>query len=114
MVTRTYVPEAGDIVWLEFDPQAGHEQAGHRPALVLSPAAYNAKKGLMVCCPLSTQIKGYPFEVQTLIDGKPGVVLSDQVKSLDWRVRQAKKKDAVPGEVLQDVRAKIKALLQIG
>jgi mRNA interferase MazF len=81
--------------------------------LVLSPAAYNAKKGLMVCCPLSTQIKGYPFEVQTLTDGKPGVVLSDQVKSLDWRVRQAKKKGAVPEEVLQDVRAKIKALLQI-
>jgi mRNA interferase MazF len=104
----------GDIVWLEFDPQAGHEQPGHRPALVLSPAAYNAKKGLMVCCPLSTQIKGYPFEVQTLTDGKPGVVLSDQVKSLDWRVRQAKKKGAVPEEVLQDVRAKIKALLQIG
>jgi mRNA interferase MazF len=68
----------------------------------------------MVCCPLSTQIKGYPFEVQALIDGKPGVVLSDQVKSLDWRVCQAKKKDAVPEEVLQDVRAKIKALLQIG
>ena len=113
MVTRAYVPEAGDIVWLEFDPQAGHEQAGHRPALVLSPAAYNAKKGLMVCCPLSTQIKGYPFEVQTLIGGKPGVVLSDQVKSLDWRVRLAKKKGAVPEEVLQDVRAKIKALLQI-
>jgi mRNA interferase MazF len=100
MVTRTYVPEAGDIVWLEFAPQAGHEQAGHRPALVLSPAAYNTKKGLMVCCPLSTQIKGYPFEVQTLINGKPGVVLSDQVKSLDWRIRQAKKKGAVPEEVL--------------
>ena len=114
MVTRAYVPEAGDIVWLEFDPQAGHEQAGHRPALVLSPAAYNAKKGWMVCCLLSTQIKGYPFEVQTLIGDKTGVVLSDRVKSLDWRVRQVKKKGAVPEEVLQDVRAKIKALLQIG
>jgi mRNA interferase MazF len=113
MVTKAYVPDAGDIVWLEFDPQAGHEQAGHRPALVLSPAAYNAKKGLMVCCPLSTQIKGYPFEVQTQISEKPGVVLSDQVKSLDWRVRKAKKKGAVSEEVLQEVRAKIKALLQI-
>ena len=98
MVTRAYVPEAGDIVWLEFDPQAGHEQAGHRPALVLSPAAYNAKKGLMVCCPLSTQIKGYPFEVQTLTDGKPGVVLSDQVKSLDWRARKAKFKSKITGK----------------
>ena len=114
MATRAYVPEAGDIIWLEFDPQAGHEQSGHRPALVLSPATYNGKKGLMVCCPLSTQIKGYPFEVQTLIGGKPGVVLSDQVKSLDWRVRQAKKKGVVTEEVLHDVRAKIKALLQIG
>ena len=114
MVTRAYVPEAGDIVWLEFDPQAGHEQAGHRPALVLSPAAYNGKKGLMVCCPLSSQLKAYPFEVQTLVGGKQGVVLSNQVKSLDWRVRQAKKKGAVTDEVLEDVRAKIKALMQIG
>ena len=113
MGTRPYVPEAGDIVWLEFDPQAGHEQAGHRPALVLSPAAYNVKKGLMVCCPLSTKVKGYPFEVLTQVDGQEGVVLSDQVKSLDWRVRKAKKKGTVAEEVLQDVRAKIKALLGI-
>lgn len=113
MGTRPYVPEAGDIVWLEFDPQMGHEQAGHRPALVLSPAAYNVKKGLMVCCPLSTKVKGYPFEVLTKVDGQEGVALSDQVKSLDWRVRKAKKKGTVPEEVLQDVRAKIKALLGI-
>lgn len=113
MAGHSYVPEAGDVVWLEFDPQAGHEQAGHRPALVLSPSAYNVKKGLMVCCPLSTRIKGYPFEVLTDVDGQPGVVLSDQVKSLDWRVRKAKKKGAVPEAVLQDVRAKLKALLQI-
>ena len=113
MAARGYVPEAGDIVWLQFDPQAGHEQAGHRPALVLSPALYNAKKGLMVCCPLSTKVKGYPFEVLTQVDAQVGVVLADQVKSLDWRVRKAKKKGAVPDAVLQDVRAKIKALLQI-
>ena len=113
MGTRPYVPEAGDIVWLAFDPQAGHEQAGHRPALVLSPAAYNVKKGLMVCCPLSTKAKGYPFEVLTQVDGQEGVVLSDQVKSLNWRVRKAKKKATVQEEVLQDVRAKIKALLGI-
>lgn len=113
MGTRPYVPEAGDIVWLAFDPQAGHEQAGHRPALVLSPAAYNVKKGLMVCCPLSTKVKGYPFEVLTQVDGLEGVILSDQVKSLDWRVRKAKKKGTVSEAVLQEVRAKIKALLGI-
>ena len=108
-----YVPEAADIVWLEFDPQAGHEQKGHRPALVLSPAAYNGKAGLMVCCPLSTQIKGYPFEVLTQVDGKDSVVLSDQVKSLDWRIRKAKKKGSVSEAVMRETRAKIKALLAI-
>jgi mRNA interferase MazF len=107
------VPEAGDIVWLQFDPQAGHEQAGHRPALVLSPAAYNVKKGLMFCCPLTTKVKGYPFEVLMDMDGQDGAVLADQVKSLDWRIRKAKRKGAVPDEVLTEVRAKIKALLQI-
>ena len=97
-----YVPEAGDIVRLNFTPQAGHEQAGHRPALVLSPASYNDKTSLLICCPLTTQIKNYPFEV--LIAGTPeNVVLADQVKSLDWRVRKA----AVPFEELADVRAKI-------
>lgn len=108
-----YVPESGDIVWLEFDPQAGHEQKGHRPALVLSPAAYNAKSGLMLCCPLSTQIKGYPFEVLTQVDGKDGVVLADQVKSLDWRVRRAKKKGTVSEAVMRETRAKIQALLRL-
>jgi mRNA interferase MazF len=108
-----YVPEAADIVWLELDPQAGHEQKGHRPALVLSPAAYNGKAGLMVCCPLSTQIKGYPFEVLTQVDGKDSVVLSDQVKSLDWRIRKAKKKGSVSEAVMRETRAKIKALLAI-
>ena len=105
-----YVPEAGDIVWLEFDPQAGHEQAGHRPALVLSPAAYNGKRGMMVCCPLSSRIKGYSFEV-ALPGGEPSVVLADQVKSLDWVARRARKKDVVPAPVLAEVRAKLKALL---
>ncbi len=110
---RNYVPDTGDIVWLTFDPQAGHEQVGHRPALVLSPALYNGKAGLMVCCPLSTQVKGYPFEVMALVDGRPGVVLSDQVKSLDWKIRRAKKKGTLPGTVVAEVRAKIKALLLI-
>ena len=113
MATRSYVPGAGDVVWLEFDPQAGHEQAGHRPALVVSPASYNAKTGLMVCCPMSTRIKGHPFEVVAEFDGVASAVLSDQVKSLDWKVRKAKKKGAVPAVVMVHVRAKIKALLAI-
>jgi mRNA interferase MazF len=108
-----YVPDAGEVVWLEFDPQAGHEQAGHRPALVISPASYNRKSGLMVCCPLTTQIKGYPFEVVTQVDGVDCAVLSDQVKSLDWKIRRAKKKGVVSAEVMLHVKAKIKALMQI-
>src|ERR1043166_6874686 len=88
-MSRGYVPEAGDIVWLNFTPQAGHEQAGHRPALVLSPRPYNAKTNLMVCCPMTTQIKNYPFEVQIASTMPPSVVLADQIKSLDWRVRKA-------------------------
>ena len=105
-----YVPEAGDIVWLNFTPRAGHEQAGHRPALVLTPASYNDKTSLLICCPLTTQIKNYPFEV--LIAGTPrNVVLADQVKSLDWRARKAVRKGAVSFEELADVRAKIRALI---
>jgi mRNA interferase MazF len=110
---RAYVPDTGDVVWLEFDPQAGHEQAGHRPALVISPAGYNAKAGLMVCCPLSTKIKGHPFEVVAQVGGVDCAVLSDQVKSLDWKVRRAKKKAVISAEVMLHVRAKLKALLQI-
>jgi mRNA interferase MazF len=107
---RRYVPDAGDIVWLNFTPQAGHEQAGHRPALVLSPANYNDKTSLLVCCPLMAQIKNYPFEV--LIGGSPpSVVLADQVKSLDWRSRNARRKGRVTAEQLAEVRAKIWALI---
>jgi len=107
----SYIPKAGDIVWLNFTPQAGHEQAGHRPALVLSPKAYNQKTSLIICCPISTQIKGYPFEV--LISGHPAsVVLSDQVKSLDWRSRKAKRKGTVSPDELAEVRSKIIALIE--
>lgn len=109
-----YIPDAGDIVWLEFDPQAGHEQAGYRPAVVLSPAVYNGKTSLMVCCPLTTKIKGHPFEVLTQVDGVDCAILSDQVKSLDWKVRRAKRKSQVPPDVMRHVRAKLKALLGMG
>ncbi len=113
MVMRVAVPDAGDVVWLEFDPQAGHEQAGHRPALVISPASYNGKTGLMVCCPMTTKVKGHPFEVVTQVDGVDCAVLSDQIMSLDWNVRRAKKKATVSPEVMIHVRAKMKALLMI-
>ena len=105
-----YIPEAGDIVWLQFNPQAGHEQAGHRPALVLSPAKYN-KIGLMLCCPMTTKVKGYPFEV--VIEGsQTSAALADQVKSLDWKVRKAKRKGQVTSSELAEVRAKSTALIQ--
>ncbi len=107
---QRYVPEAGDIVWIEFNPQAGHEQSGHRPAVVLSPSAYSGKVGLMLCCPLTTQIKGYPFEV--VITGNPeSVALADQIKSLDWVVRNAKYKGKVTRGELAAIRAKAAALL---
>lgn len=109
-MVRRYVPDAGDIIWLHFDPQAGHEQAGHRPAVVVSPSSYNGKTSLMLCCPMTTQIKGYPFEV--LIAGdRPSAVLSDQIKSLDWVVRKASYKGKVsPGELAQ-IRGKAAALI---
>lgn len=111
-MSARYVPDAGDIVWLQFDPQAGHEQAGHRPALVLSPAAYNGKRGMMLCCPMTSRIKGYPFEV--VIPGvSPSAVLADQIKSVDWIARRAARKDVAPPGVLAETRAKLKALLGV-
>jgi len=109
-VVRSYVPDAGDIVWLSFDPQAGHEQAGHRPAVVLSPSAYNAKTSLMICCPMTSQIKNYPFEVR-IAGASPSAVLADQVKSLDWRKRGARRKGTISAAELAEVRAKIRALI---
>jgi len=107
---KNYVPEAGDIVWLQFNPNAGHEQGGHRPAVVLSPASYNGRVGLMLCCPMTTQIKEYPFEV--LIHGnRSSVVLADQVKSLDWRARKATFKGKVSAAELSEIRRKTLSLL---
>ena len=109
-MVRSYLPDAGDIVWLSFDPQAGHEQAGHRPAVVLSPSAYNAKTSLMICCPMTSQIKNYPFEVR-IAGASPSAVLADQVKSLDWRKRGARRKGTISAAELAEVRAKIRALI---
>ena len=109
-MARSPAPDAGDIVWLNFTPHAGREQAGHRPALVLSPAAYNDKTSLMICCPMTTRIKSYPFEVPLMGD-RPSVVLADQVKSLDWRERKAVRKGKVSATELAEVRAKIRALI---
>lgn len=107
-----YAPARGDVIWLSFTPQAGHEQAGRRPAVVLSPQSYNQKVGLALCCPITNQIKGYPFEV-LLPDGVgvTGVILADQVKSLDWRVRQAEYIGSLPEEVVNEVLARFGILL---
>jgi mRNA interferase MazF len=111
-VAAHYVPARGDLVWLQFNPQTGHEQAGHRPALVISPSAYNRRIGLLLCCPITSHVKGYPFEV-ILPEGLPvkGAVLSDQLKSLDWRARNAKRIGRVPHEVLAETIAKILTLV---
>ena len=112
MVARSYVPEAGDIVWLTFDPQAGHEQRGRRPALILSPRAYNTKARLAVACPITSHTKGYPFEVALPDDGTvTGVVLSDHVKSLDWSARRVEFAQTAPVDVVTDVREKLRVLL---
>jgi mRNA interferase MazF len=105
-----YIPEAGDVVWLDFDPQSGHEQAGHRPALVISPASYNGRTGLMLCCPLTSQIKGYPFEV-AISGSSRSVALADQIKNLDWRARNAVRKDKASTEELEAVRTRAKILI---
>jgi mRNA interferase MazF len=107
-----YIPDTGHLVWFSFSPQAGREQAGRRPALVLSPSSYNARSGLCVICPVTSQVKEYPFEVP-LPDGLPvsGVVLSDHLKSADWRARSAEYAGLAPAEVLAEVRAKLKPLL---
>jgi mRNA interferase MazF len=109
-----YVPDSGDIVWITFNPQAGHEQAGHRPALVLSPAAYNGKVGLAIMCPITSQIKGYPFEV-VIPDGLEirGAVLSDQVKSLDWKARKAEFSGKLPSSAFNEVVQKLSTLIRL-
>src|SRR3954470_23690902 len=111
-MSRNYVPDRTDAVWITLDPQTGHEQAGRRPALVLSPAPYNGKVGLAILCPITNQIKGYPFEVLVPAGLKiSGAVLSDQAKSVDWRARKAEFICKLPGAVVSDVISKLTPLL---
>jgi len=108
---KGYFPDKGDVVWLQFNPQAGREQAGKRPALVLSPKEYNQKTGLALFCPITSKVKGYPFEVR-LPEGFPveGVILSDQIKNLDWISRSAQFACKIPVEILQEVVLKVGTL----
>ncbi len=107
-----YAPERGDAVWLDFNPQSGHEQAGRRPAIVVSPSSYNRKVGLALFCPITNQAKGYPFEVAIPKNAKvSGVVLSDQLKSLDWQARNVEFIAKLPDSVIEDVLKKLKTLL---
>ena len=112
-MVNDYVPDRGHLVWLDFDPQAGREQAGRRPALVLSPAAYNRRVSLALFCPITSRVKGYPFEV-ALPDGLgvSGVVLADQLRSLDWRRRRADFAGEAPASVVEEVRQKALTLLR--
>jgi len=107
-----YVPTRGDLIWLQFSPQAGHEQTGRRPALVISPTSYNRRVGLALCCPVTSQVKGYPFEVLLPPGlGVEGAILSDQLKSLDWRVRKARRIGSLPADLLQETVGKILVLV---
>ena len=107
----SYFPNRGDIVWLNFTPQAGHEQKGKRPAIIISPLEYNKKTGLAVCCPITSNIKGYPFEVE--VSGKKinGAILSDHLKNLDWKAREIKFIEKAKKHVLEEVVSKISALI---
>ena len=111
-MAKPYVPGRGDIVWLQFTPQAGHEQAGRRPALVLSPRAYNQRVGLALFCPVTSHVKGYPFEVPLPPGGQvEGCILADQIKSLDWRSRRATRISTVPDEIFNETLGRILSLL---
>jgi mRNA interferase MazF len=115
VVRRIYIPDAGDLVWLDFSPQAGREQAGRRPAVILSPATYNERAGLAVACPVTSHAKNYPFEVALPPGGAvTGVVLADHLKSVDWRQRRAESAGRVPEQVMGEVRDRIAVMLRIG
>lgn len=112
MKQHPYCPRRGDIVWLSFQPHAGREQAGHRPALALSPESYNRKVGLAIFCPITTQIKGYPFEVEIPAGHKAtGAILTDQIRSLDWQARNAQFLCHLPDAVISEVQMKLETLI---
>ncbi len=113
MVKKIYIPDFADFIWLDFDPQAGKEQAKRRPALVLTPKDYNQKTGLLIACPVTSQIKNFPFEVAITHKEIKGAVLSDHVKSLDWRIRKAEFIAKSSPEILQEVQENIGLLLKI-
>lgn len=113
MVKAAYIPDRGDVVWTDFDPQAGREQAGKRPALVLSSKAYNSKTGLAVMVPITSQVKGYPFEVAIRTKAIRGVALADHLKNLDWKARGVSHAGKVPTTVLDEVNVRIAALLAL-
>jgi mRNA interferase MazF len=111
-LSRSYIPDVGDVVWIEFSPQVGHEQIGRRPGVVLSPQIYNEKAGLAIICPVTSQVKGYPFEV--VLPAKlqvRGVILADQIRSLDWRQRRVQKFGKLSSAVLDEVRQRIAAVI---
>ena len=112
MVNSNYIPERGDLIWLNFTPQSGHEQAGKRPAIVLSSSKYNKKTGLFITCPITSKIKGYPFEVPVESKNISGVVLSDQVKIFDWKTRKAVFIEKASNETVKKVQENLLVLIQ--
>ena len=108
---KDYFPQRGDVVWLDYDPQRGHEQAGKRPAIVISSLEYNKKVGLALFYPITSQIKGYPFEVKVTLSKIHGVILADQIKSLDWKARKAKYIETAPERLLDEAKERLHWLL---
>jgi len=111
-LTARYVPKRGDLVWLDFTPHSGHEQAGRRPAVVLSPLIYNRETQLMLCCPITSRVKGYPFEVSVSARTISGVILADQIKSVDWVARHARYAGKVNPETVHAVLDRVRTLLE--
>ena len=111
-MVKKYIPDRGDIVWLDFDPTKGHEQKGVRPAFVISPKLYNAKTGLALMCPITSKGKGYSFEVELNFAQTIGVILSDHIRSLDWKVRNARYIETVLPAITEEVEAKLETLIK--
>jgi mRNA interferase MazF len=108
---NTYIPERGDAAWLDLQMRSGHEQSGRCPVLILSPRPYNERTGMALVCPLTTRVKGYPFEIPSNVAGRPGAILADQVSSIDWTARNPSRIDHVPANVVDRVAATIATLI---